>query len=270
MTIMTFQNKILIEHAVKYTIITIILAVIWNPVNTGLFNAVESGRLEALAVIMGIIALCSLTGYYTFSYTVVAKTWKQRYFGYLCTLLMGISLSVSLLIIYFIAVLWVPEMIFIWATVLGSLYIGTIIYDNFDLLRMGKDVAAINFFENNVNGSGSGSEDHILETTVDYLREGQRLPFSNALIGRAIAEIGQDAGIQRLVEGGSWISEQAEQEQHVIDQKIVELFRVFEKDVPKIKASLTELEQGQSQHAADNLIAGVIERISKHLDTQSK
>lgn len=263
---MTFQQKILAEHAVKYLIITVILWLSWSSITAGLSNAVQSGKLEAIAVIMGIVALCSLTGYYTFSYTVVAKTPIQRYFGYLCTLLMGVSLTISLFIIYFIATLWVPEMSMVWSGVLGSLYLGTVIYDNFDLLRMGKDVAAINFFETSIGSGVTADEDHLLEATVEYLREGQRLPFANSLIGRAVTELGQDVKNVKLVNGGKWITEQAEQEQHVIDQKIVELFKPFQEELPKVGIILDQLAVGQSQHVADHLVATLIEEIDSHFD----
>jgi hypothetical protein len=261
---MTFQTRILLEHLVKYVLIFIIMALAWSPVNTGLTNAIESGKLEAIAVIMGIIALCSLTGYFTFSYTVVAKTIRQRYFGYFCTLLMGISLSVSLLIIYVIASLWVPEMKIIWSGVLGSLYIGTIIYDNFDLLRMGKDVAAINFYETNVNID----DDHILDTTVDYLREGQHLRFSNSLIGKAIMDLGREQKHMELVEGGKWIYENADEEQHTIDHKIINLFKPFKHHKPTIANILTQLEAHQSQHVADQLIAQLLTELDDHFDNK--
>ncbi len=259
---MTFQTRILFEHLLKYILIFIVMGIVWIPVQTGLTNAVESGKLEAIAVIMGIVALCSLTGYYTFSYTVVAKTWRQRYFGYLCTLLMGISLSISLLIIYVIASLWVPEMKVVWMGTLGSLYIGTIIYDNFDLLRMEKDVAAINFYETNVNID----DDHILDTTVDYLREGQHLRFSNSLIGKAIMDLGRERKLMELVEGGKWIYENADEEQHTIDHKIIDLFKPFKQHRTSIANILTQLEEHQSQHVADQLIAQLLTEIDDHFD----
>lgn len=238
------------------------MGIAWEPVNSGLRNAIESGKLEAIAVIMGIVALCSLTGYYTFSYTVVAKTWRQRYFGYFCTLLMGISLSISLLIIYVISSLWVPEMNVVWSTVLGSLYVGTIIYDYFDLLRMGKDVAAITFYESSINTD----DDHDLQTTVEYLREGQHLRFANSLIGKAIIELGKDNKDQNLITGGQWILDNADQDQHTIDHKIAYIFTPLKQHRQSISNIIDELQKHQSQHVADQLIAQLLSEIDDHFD----
>ena len=122
---MDFTKKILKEHAIKYVIIFVITAFLWFPIKRGLILASESAKLEAIAVIMGIVSLCALTGYFAFSYTTVGKSSLHRFFGYLCTGLLTIPLILTWLILYFIAVIWVPEMKFVWGFVLLTLYLGT-------------------------------------------------------------------------------------------------------------------------------------------------
>ena len=77
---MKFAKKIFLEQAIKYVITFIVVALLWGPCKNGLDNAAASGNLEAIAVIMGIVSLCALTGYFAFSYTTVGKSPTQRFF----------------------------------------------------------------------------------------------------------------------------------------------------------------------------------------------
>ena len=57
------------------------------------------------------------------------------------------AITLSLIIVYFIAVIWIPEMTLVWGITLFSLYLGTALFDNLDLMRMGLDISATRFFE---------------------------------------------------------------------------------------------------------------------------
>ena len=252
---MSFTKKILIEHSIKYGLTFIIAASLWNYIEHGLLLAAASDKLDAIAVIMGIISLCSMSGYFAFSYTTVGKQLRERFFGYLCTFFLGIALILSLIIIYFIAVIWVPEMKLIWGLILLSLYIGTYIFDNLDLLRMGLDVAATNFFE---KGYSEKSKDNF-STVIQFLKEGQRLEFSNALIGKAMIELGQEKENLQLQEAGRWILDNSNKSQHKIDKRIAQAFSVYSKKDEKIRKIIEDLQKGQTQNIADSLIANLLD-----------
>ena len=253
---MSFTKKILYEHLVKYVFTYTILAVLWNPIKTGLVIASKSGKLEAIAVVMGIVSLCSLTGYFAFSYTTVSKRFLPRIFGYFCTFFLGLSLLLSLAIIYFIALIWIPEMQLVWMATLLSLYIGTVIFDNLDLLRMGLDVAATNFFEKD----HENYSDSKFSSIIHFLKEGQRLEYANSLIGQAMVELGKEKKDKEISESGKWILDNSNKEQHIIDEKVAETFSKYNKD-QKIKKITADLLAKQNQNIADSLIANLLEII---------
>ena len=248
---MGFTKKILEEHAIKYFITFVIAAILLNPIRKGLISTSQSGKLEAIAVIMGIVTLCSLTGYFAFSYTTVGKIPIQRFFGYLCTFFLGLSLLLSLMIIYFIAIIWVPEMQMVWLAVLLSLYIGTVVFDNLDLLRMGMDVAATSFFEKD------NSNKDRFTMALQFLKEGQRLQYANSLIGQAMIELGKEKRNHPILEEGEGIIKNSDQEQHIIDQRVARTFEKYPNQ--KIKSMVQELKEGQNQNVADSLIANLLE-----------
>lgn len=256
---MGFTKKILEEHTIKYIITFVIAALLLNPIRNGLISASQSGKLEAIAIIMGIVSLCSLTGYFAFSYTVVGKVWVQRFFGYLCTFFLGLSLMLSLMIIYFIATIWVPEMQLVWLVVLLSLYIGTIIFDNLDLLRMGLDVAATSFFEKDHSGKDKFS------IALQFLKEGQRLQYANSLIGQAMIELGKEKRNDSILEEGKWIIQNSDQEQHIIDQRVAKTFEQYGDKNHKIKSMVKDLNNHQNQNVADSLIANILELVRETL-----
>jgi len=256
---MSFTKKILKEHSIKYMVTFIITALMWNPIRYGLMGAAKSGKLESIAVVMGIIVLCSLTGYFAFSYTAVGKKFVQRFFGYLCTFFLGISLILSLIVIYFIAAIWVPSMALVWGSILFSLYIGTVIFDNLDLLRMGLDVFATSYFE---KGHLKKSEDE-LSAVIQFLKEGQRLEFANSLIGQGIIKLGEDKKDLRLQKAGKSILDQSDSSQHEIDRKVAETFSVYAKTDLKIRDIVTDLKKGQSQSIADSLIVNLLEIVKE-------
>ena len=251
---MKFSQRILIESAIKYFITFLILGLFWRTINSGLMRALESGKLEAIAVVMGIVGLSSISGYFAFSYTAVGKNRKQRLFGYTTTFFLGLALATSLLIIYIIAVLWVPEMKVIWALILLSLYIGTVLFDNLDLLRMGLDVAATSFFEQEIVGK---SEEEI-RTAIEFLKEGQRLHFANTLIGKGIIQLGNNKKDKDLVKAGKWILGGSYKTQQDVDKKVAEAFEPYAKENPKIEKILNNLKDGESQEIADNSIANLL------------
>ncbi len=250
---MAFTKRILEEHLIKYTLTFVIAALLLNPIRKGLLAASQSGKLEAIAVIMGIITLCSLTGYFAFSYTTVGKVFVQRFFGYLCTFFLGLSLLLSLMIIYFIAVIWVPEMQLVWLAVLLSLYIGTVIFDNLDLFRMGMDVAATSFFE-----KGHSKKDQF-SMALKFLKEGQRLEYANSLIGQAMIELSNEKRNSEILEAGKWISNNTDKNQHTIDHKVAITFEQYGNQNQKIKMMVEDLKKGQNQSVADSLIANLLE-----------
>lgn len=254
---MNFRQKILLENAIKYVFILVIAYLCWSPIVQGLQMAAESGKLESIAVIMSIVSLSSITGYFAFSYTTVGKISHERIFGYGATFFLGLSLALSLVINYNIAVLWVPEMQMMWLLVLGSLYIGTILFDNLDLLRLGMDVAATSFFENAHNLTGKGSDK--IDTTISFLKQGNRLPYANSLIGQAFVELGKEKENPELIKTGQWILENSYAPQHEIDKKVAQSFEEYAKKDKKIEEFIISLKKGQTQVIADNLIANLIE-----------
>jgi hypothetical protein len=256
---MSFGRRIFIEHQIKYALIVLIALFLWDPIRDGLLLAADANKLEAIAVIMGIVTLCSLSGYYAFSYTTVSKNASSRFFGYFCTFFLGISILVSLIIIYHIATIWVPEMKGIWALCLFSLYFGTYIFDNLDLSRMGMDVAATSFFE---NGYMSNQETELTKT-ISFLKEGHRLPFANNLIGKAIITLGESKNKKTWINAGNWILDNSVLSQKEIDMKVVKTFSPLTKSDKIITDILKALKKGQNQNVADALIGRLLERIDK-------
>ena len=182
---MSFTKRIVIEHIIKYSLLFLVVGMLWDDVQEAVNQVGQNGNLEALGVIMGLVALASISGYFSFSYTQVSKG-NQRYFGYLTTFSLGIAMLMSLTIVYMVAVAWVPEFAFIWSLTIASLLVGIALFDNLDLMRMGLDVSATRFFEsgyktlNDTNGK-------LVESAIDFLREGHRLSSANGIIeiGRA-------------------------------------------------------------------------------------
>jgi|SRR3989344_1389016 len=258
---MTFRQKIIFESALKYVLIFIIAFLSWNPISQGLQAAADSGKLESIAIIMSIVSLSSITGYFAFSYTTVGKHFNERIFGYAATFFLGLSLLLSLIINYNIAAIWVPEMQMIWLLILGSLYIGTILFDNLDLLRLGMDVAATTFFEKAHNFGSAGSDK--ISATVSFLKEGQRLPYANGLIGQALLELGKTKENNGFIEVGEWILDNTEASQKEVDKKVAEAFSDYGKKDKKIEEFVSSLNKGETQYIADNLIANLIERVKE-------
>lgn len=258
---MNFRNRILFENTIKYLILFVLGGLLWKPIESGLLKAAETGKLESIAVIMSIVSLSSITGYFAFSYTTVGKIAQERVFGYLATFFLGLSLLISLIINYNIAAIWVPEMQNIWLLVLVSLYVGTILFDNLDLLRLGMDVAATSFFE----------KAHIQNSTdktssaISFLKKGQRLPFANGLIGQSLIEIGKMNNNNLFLETGNWMLNNINATQTDVDNKVAQLFLDVTKD-SNIHEIARNLVKGQSQHIADNLIATIMEKVSENPD----
>ena len=257
---MSFTKRILLEHSVKYLLLVLIAFFVWGDLKTGLLQMEDQGNLEAIAVIMSVIALASVSGYFAFSYTQVSKG-IQRYFGYVCTFFLGLSMMLSLLIVYFVAVIWAPEFAHIWFTIVASLFVGIAFFDNLDLMRMGLDVSATQFFES--GNTELFSKDQVVDVAVDFLREGHRLSSANGLIGQAVLELGRQVKDADLKKGGQWILERSDLSQEQVDKKIVELFRPYAEKSSTVRKSITELEKGLSQAAADQMIATMIERVYK-------
>lgn len=256
MKLSKFSKTIIREQTIKYIIIFSITAFVWGPIREGLINASNVDKLEPIAVIMGIISLCALTGYFAFSYAVIGKTPLQRFLGYLCALFLTVPLILTWMILYFTASIWVPEMRFVWGFILFTLYLGTFLFDNLDLLRMGRDVAAISFYEK------GHQKNNPLDSTIELLKQGQRLAVANLAIGQAIEELGIAQKDKNLREKGAWIIKEATSDQHIIDRKVVEAFKPYAKSDPKIRDILNHLESGLEQHVADLLIASLLERVS--------
>lgn len=254
---MSFTKRILLEHLVKYAVIFTLVIAVAPGIKESLVSVSSSRPLDSVALLMSIIALASISGYFAFSYTTVAKNY-QRYFGYLATFFLGTSITFSLIIIYFIATIWIPELNLVWTIIFGSLFIGTVIFDNLDLLRMGLDVAATSFFEKN-HRSVEGKS--YVGNAIIMLREGQRLSSANVIIGTAIREVGKDHNDITLLNGGQWIIDHAEKEQSVIDQKVSELLKPYSSKSKVIETSIALLEEGQKQRVADRLIADILSEL---------
>lgn len=258
---MSFTHRILLEHSVKYILFVLIVISLLETIRNGLNKVSQSGTLESLALIMSLIAVASITAYFTFSYTTVGKSF-QRFFGYLCTFFLGLSILLSIVVIYFIATIQVPELSPIWLIILSSLLIGIILFDNLDLLRMGLDVSATTFFENAERYSG---KNNAVESITKYLREGHRLSYVNGLIGQALIEVGIKKNNSHFTDVGQWILENVDGSQQLIDNKIVDTFSSILQEDRTIRHAIEELKKGQSQYIADNLIATVIERANNIL-----
>ena len=252
---MEFRKKVLLEALVRYIVTFFIVALLFPSISLGLHKAAETGKLEAIAVIMGIVSLCSLTGYFSFSYTVVAKSFWSRFWGYVCAFGLTLPLILCWLVLYFVASISIPEMSHVWLIILLTLYIGILVFDLIDLMRMGLDIAATSFFEQGVTGTKGESDK--LESILEFLTEGKRLAYANGLIGTAISELGQLISDRKLTATGEWIQGSPENQQHVVDRKIVEAFEHFSTD-SRIKDILVELNQGQTQVVADSLIVELI------------
>jgi hypothetical protein len=253
----TFEKKIFFEQTIKYVLVFVVIAFLWAPIKLGLLNSSEN--LEAIAIIMGIISLCALTGYFQFSYSVVPKDPVSRFWGYLCAFLLTIPLILTWLILYFIAVVWAPGMKFIWGMILLSLYLGVLIFDWLDLFRMGRDVAAVNFFEK--GHSGKGGDD--VSVAIDLLKEGQRLEFATVLVGKAILGIGNEMNDKVLQKEGGWISEHSQASQREVDLRVARAFSRYGKKNKKIQKLLYDLKKGQNQSTADSLISHILELVRK-------
>ena len=252
---MTFTQKIFLEQAIRYTITFIIVGFLWNPIHQGLLQAVD--KLDAIAVIMGILSLCALTGYFAFSYTTVDKSPVYRFFGYLCAFCLTLPLIITWLILYFIATIWIPEMQFIWALILIVLYVGTFIFDNLDLTRMGLDVVATSFFEKGHTLQGKDQ----LSATIDFLQEGQRLEHTYFLIGKATMELGKLKHDNTLIKTGEWVLKNSDKEQQFVDEKIAKAFEPYAKENDKISKIIEDLKKGQNQNITDSLIADLFQLV---------
>jgi hypothetical protein len=253
---MKLSKRIWVEQAIKYVIIFSVTAYVWIPIKSGLLAASGSGKLEAIAVVMGIVSLCALTGYFAFSYMTVGKKPFVRWAGFVCAAFLTIPLILTWLILYFIASIWIPEMSLVWGFVLLTLYIGTFIFDNLDLLRLGKDVAATSFFE-----QGIYNQTDTVSSAVTFLKEGQRLEFANTLIGRAVLELGKTKNNSRLKKAGEWIIDNSKKSQHEIDVKVAETFSKYGENDNRIRDIISELQQKQKQSTADVLIASLLELV---------
>ena len=144
---MSFRKTVLLEAVVRYAITFGVALALYAPISDGLHRAANSGKLEAIAVILGVVSLCSLTGYFGFSYTVVGKSPWFRFFGYLVGFGVTIPLILCWIVIYQVASIWIPELAWLWLTILLLLYLGILVFDLIDLMRMGLDLAATSFFE---------------------------------------------------------------------------------------------------------------------------
>ncbi len=123
---------------------------------------------------------------------------------------------------------------------------------------MGMDVAATSFFEQGLDFGKSGDK---ISNTIKLLKEGQRLPFANALIGKAIYEIGNRKNNKQIMESGKWILKNSHKTQQIIDKKVATAFENYGKKNRKIKSIIEDLKRGQSQNIADSLIANLLEII---------
>jgi hypothetical protein len=255
---MNFTKKSLIEQTIKYIFIFIVVGLFWSKIEQGINNAAISGKLEAIGVVMGIVSLCAITGYFSFSYNVVGKKFVSRMFGYLCAFFLTIPLILSWLILYFIAVVWIPEMKIIWALILGTLYLGTLIFDYLDTLRMGLDVAATSFFE---KGNLQIGGDH-LSSTIHYLKGGQRLPYANFLIGQAMVELGRQKNDQLLINSGKYVLDN-QLSQREVDEFTADVFSKFGETNKKVAQIVLDLKKGQNQNVSDSLIANLFELVKE-------
>ena len=248
-------KKLLFEQVIRYSIIFAITALLWSPIKNGLTEASQySDNLEAVAVIMGLVSICALYGYFSFSYTTVSKNALHRTIGYVCTSLLTIALIITWLTMYFLAVIWVPTMKGIWIFTFVTLYAGVFIFDILDLFRMGMDVAATSFFEKGLDFGNSSTSN-----TIKLLKEGQRLAFANALIGKAMVEIGEKKKSKKIKEGGEWVLKNSHKTQFTIDKKVATTFETLGRKNKKIKSIIDALKKGQSQNIADSLIANLLE-----------
>ena len=157
---------------------------------------------------------------------------------------------------YFLAVMWVPTMENLWIFTFITLYVGVFIFDILDLFRMGMDVAATSFFEKGLDFPSSSSS---ASKTIKLLKEGQRLAFANALIGKAMVEIGDKKGNKKIKENGKWILKNSHKTQLTIDKKVASTFKTFGTKNKKVRSIIEDLEKGQSQNVADSLIANLLE-----------
>jgi len=255
---MNFKKKILIENSIRYLLIFLVIALFWNRINFGLISISDSGNLEAIAVVMGIISLCALTGYFAFSYATVGKGNLHRFFGYLSASFLTIPLILTWVVLYFIASIWIPEMKFLWGIILGTLYLGTLIFDWLDLLRIGKDIAATSFFE-----KGNMSPKDEFSTMINLLKEGQRLEHSYIIIGKPVIDLGKEKNDSKIIFTGKWVINNPKKGQHATDKKIAETFERYAKKDRKIKHIINDLKKGQEQNIADSLIANLLELVIK-------
>ncbi len=143
---MELANKIILENVGKHIISLMIALYFWDIIFEQISLADEQ-LLSSIAVIITLIALASLTAYFTFSFSIVGKDFKWRLAGYLYTFLLFLSFTLSLEVILATAINWVPNLSVVWTLIVVSLFVGALIFDHLDLMKLGLDPAAIHFFE---------------------------------------------------------------------------------------------------------------------------
>lgn len=254
---MVSRKQLIIENLTKHAIILVIAFFFWVSIYNKIKIADES-VLSSIGVMVGMIALASLAAYFSFSFSIVSKDKKIRTLGYLATFFLFLAFVVSIEVILATAIVWIPDLSFVWIVIVGSLFIGSIIYDNLDLMRIGLDTAAVSFFE-----KGDNKKSNDVQFFADKLKEGQRLSVANATIGQAIVSLGEEKKIKTWVKGGEWIIDNAEENQHLIDHKVAELFEHLAKDDKRIEQIASDLKKGQNQSTADTLIGRLLEIINK-------
>ena len=94
---------------------------------------------------------------------------------------------------------------------------------------------------------------------INSLRQGQRLPQANILIGQAIMALSDVKKEQNYKIGGQWILDNAHKPQHEIDQYVSALFNKLAAGNEKVEKITKDLAKGLDQTTADNLIAELLE-----------
>lgn len=94
---------------------------------------------------------------------------------------------------------------------------------------------------------------------ISSLRQRQRLPQANTLIGQAIMALSGVKKEENYKIGGQWILDNAHKPQHEIDQYVCTLFNKLAASNKKVEKITNDLAKGLDQTTADNLIAELLE-----------
>ncbi|MFH1256086.1 MAG: hypothetical protein V1494_02225 [Candidatus Diapherotrites archaeon] len=133
------MQRILKENLVKNTLLIVILAFLYFPINDYLLNsglALDKDLAGNFLIAMGIVAVTACFGNFSFTYEKINnENTFQRYFAHLTTGLLMLVIGVSIIFTGILMSFIIGSFIVINFSLI-ALYLACIGYDFWDLLRM--------------------------------------------------------------------------------------------------------------------------------------